>query len=79
MFFNMGGSILYLCARAYAALSGLPLRANTVSRDAIFLVLRPFAAPRLSYALRTASAINFLSRAETRNIHRYESRDRKAA
>jgi hypothetical protein len=38
MYWNMGGSILYLFALAYAALSGLTLRANTLSREAIFSV-----------------------------------------
>jgi hypothetical protein len=74
-FRNVGGCILYLWPERMRRCQGCHY-GQTLNWERQFLVLRPFAAPRLSYARRTASANLCL---ELRlGILRYESRGRES-
>jgi hypothetical protein len=68
MFWNMGGSILYLSPLAYAALYGCAAAGkHFIARGNIFSV-KTVGSARLSYSRRTSQCY-FCPRAEARNIH----------
>jgi hypothetical protein len=71
----MGGCILYLWPERMRRCQGCH-DGQTLNCERQFVVLIPLAAPRLSYARRTASAIFVLER--SLGVLRYESRGRES-